>query len=107
MKPKPTKTTTTAVSPSYYTDYPNRSVGISPSSNFWMYYGLTHMNSHSATERDVARELEKKGYSKQEVDKILKDAKEDKKSKKGLIPIITMCALIVSIILFVLFKVIF
>lgn len=107
VKPKTTKTTTTAVSPSYYTNYPNSSVGISPSSNFWMYYGLTHMNRHGATEREVAKELEKKGYSKEEVDNILKDAKKEKKSKKGLMPLITMCALVISLILFVLFKVIF
>lgn len=70
--------------PSYINNYSSTGSGYSRDLNFWRMYGITHMISgnRNPSEREIAEELAKKGYSESEVKKIMKEAKKEQKTKK-------------------------
>lgn len=77
--------------------------------NYWRYYAISHLfrNKERVSEKDIVRELEKKGYTEKEINQILKGAndeqeKENKDNKKLLIAAIIIL-IIVIIGLFILF----
>lgn len=87
-KVRPKTTTRVVVShPTRYVHYSSTPIYVNRGASFWDYYLLSNLissnNNHQVTERDIAQNLEQQGYSKSEVDQILKDAQtENKKIKK-------------------------
>lgn len=83
VKPKYSKSK--KVYKTYYNNYPEKTIYVNSGSNFWTYYGLSHMlNGNNITERALANELENKGYSEDEAKKIVKDARKENKKKSKL-----------------------
>ena len=78
------KAPTNYTRPSYINNYSSTGSGYSRDLNFWRLYGITHMISgnRNPSEREIAEELAKKGYSESEVKKIMKEAKKEQKTKK-------------------------
>lgn len=100
------KTNTKAIVPvtnNYYNDYSTSRLGYNSNLRFWQYYGLTHMMHDNVSERDIAKELTKKGYTKSEINSILKDAKKEHKStkKKGTVLKVLSLVAISVILLFI------
>lgn len=65
--------------PTFYTHYSARPVVYNSGLSFWDYYMLTNLmeSKKQVTERDIARELESRGYSNSEVNTILKQANSE------------------------------
>lgn len=78
------KAPTNYTRPSYINNYSSTGSGYSRDLNFWRLYGITHMISgnRNPSEREIAEELAKKGYSESEVKKIMKEAEKEQKTKK-------------------------
>lgn len=78
------KAPTNYTRPSYINNYSSTGSGYSRDLNFWRMYGITHMISgnRNPSEREIAEELAKKGYSESEVKKIMKEAEKEQKTKK-------------------------
>ena len=78
------KAPTNYTRPSYINNYSSTGSGYSRDLNFWRLYGITHMISgnKNPSEREIAEELAKKGYSESEVKKIMKEAEKEQKTKK-------------------------
>lgn len=95
VKKKPVKVRTHYV-PTYYNNY-SSSNGLRLDNNFWLQYGIMSSMSHNnnVTERDVARELEKKGYSEKETRKIMDKARYQ--SKNNLLKNVIMYTLIILV----------
>lgn len=101
--------------PTYYTHYSNRPIYYNQGLGFWDYYMLSSIfkDKKEVTDRDIARELESRGYSNQEIDKILKEAKQEQQKDKGKkkesfwrnilkwIGIIAFIAVIVVVVIFI------
>lgn len=72
-----------AYKPKYYKSY-NRNLlyNFSANRSLLTYYMLDEVfdDDDDITEQDLARELEKKGYTKTEIDKILEEGKSEAKS---------------------------
>lgn len=81
---KTPKAPTNYTRPSYINNYSSTGSGYSRDLNFWRLYGITHMISgnRNPSEREIAEELAKKGYSESEVKKIMKEAEKEQKTKK-------------------------
>lgn len=85
VKPKENTGGTTVINnnPTYYTNYSTeRSYSITNS--IFQYYMLSEIfkDKESVTEKDIVKALEEKGYSKEEVDQILDEAKQEEKINK-------------------------
>lgn len=78
------KAPTNYTRPSYINNYSSTGSGYSRDLNFWRLYGITRMISgnRNPSEREIAEELAKKGYSESEVKKIMKEAEKEQKTKK-------------------------
>ena len=78
------KAPTNYTRPSYINNYSSTGSDYSRDLNFWRLYGITHMISgnRNPSEREIAEELAKKGYSESEVKKIMKEAEKEQKTKK-------------------------
>lgn len=78
------KAPTNYTRPSYINNYSSTGSGYSGDLNFWRLYGITHMISgnRNPSEREIAEELAKKGYSESEVKEIMKEADKEQKTKK-------------------------
>lgn len=65
--------------PTYYMHYSATPVVYNRGLSFWDYYMLSNLmeSKKQVTDRDIARELESRGYSNSEVDTILKQAKSE------------------------------
>lgn len=72
----------TAVSNGYYDNYSTSRLRYSNNLGFWQYYGLSQMfkDNDNVSERDIAKALTEKGYTKTEINNILKDAKKEQKA---------------------------
>ncbi|CZR82982.1 TPA: hypothetical protein KOP07_003688 [Clostridioides difficile] len=70
----------------YYNSYNSNRYYTTSSSglSFWDYYMLGHLfnNNNKVSEQDIARELQKQGYSKQETDNILRKANQNQAKKE-------------------------
>lgn len=84
VKPRPV-TSTSHFAPGYtpyYNSYSSQPSHYSSGLDFWDYYMLSNLfkdKKDEITDRDIAKELESRGYTKDEVDKILKEGKEQQK----------------------------
>ena len=66
IKPASVNLSRYSTTPVYYSD-----------NSFWKYYGIYHMINDKTTEKDIAEELAKKGYTESEINSILNDAKKE------------------------------
>lgn len=108
------KAPTNYTRPSYINNYSSTGSGYSRDLNFWRLYGITHMISgnRNPSEREIAEELAKKGYSESEVKKIMKEAEKEQKTKKekksisniiGSILMGVLALILVGVVIFFLF----
>lgn len=98
-----------AYKPKYYKSY-NRNLlyNFSVNRSLLTYYMLDEVfdDDDDITEQDLVRELEKKGYTKTEIDKILKEGKSEAKSS-NIIQLVVACLfgiLAIGIILILILK---
>lgn len=77
------KTTIVNNNPTYYTTY-STDTGFSLTNSIFQFYMLDQIFSdkEQVTEQDVAKALEERGYSKEEVDQILDEARTEEKANK-------------------------
>ena len=80
---KPKETTVINNNPTYYNNY-NTGRSYSITNSIFQYYMLSEIfkDKESVTEKDIVKALEEKGYSKEEVDQILDEAKQEEKINK-------------------------
>lgn len=85
VKPKENTGGTTVINnnPTYYNNY-NTGRSYSITNSIFQYYMLSEIfkDKESVTEKDIVKALEEKGYSKEEVDQILDEAKQEEKINK-------------------------
>lgn len=85
VKPKENTGGTTVINnnPTYYNSY-NTGRSYSITNSIFQYYMLSEIfkDKESVTEKDIVKALEEKGYSKEEVDQILDEAKQEEKINK-------------------------
>ena len=77
------KSTIVNNNPTYYTTY-STETGFSLTNSIFQFYMLDQIFSdkEKVTEQDVAKALEERGYSKEEVDQILDEARTEEKANK-------------------------
>lgn len=86
VKPKTDSTGKSTIvnnNPTYYTTY-STDTGFSLTNSIFQFYMLDQIFSdkEKVTEQDVAKALEERGYSKEEVDQILDEARTEEKANK-------------------------
>ena len=86
VKPKTDSTGKSTIvnnNPTYYTTY-STDTGFSLTNSIFQFYMLDQIFSgkEQVTEQDVAKALEERGYSKEEVDQILDEARTEEKANK-------------------------
>lgn len=70
--------------PSYINNYSSSS-RYSSDLNFWRLYGITHMltGNRNPSEKEIAEELAKKGYTESEIKKIMNEANKEQKEQSN------------------------
>ena len=85
VKPKKISKTNSTITPKFYSEYSSTPRSYNGGLSIFDYYMLNSLfrNNNQVSDREIAKELEKQGYTKSETDKIIKDIKsEDKKEKE-------------------------
>ena len=105
-------TSNKVITPIYYRNYSTTPYTYNRGLSIWDYYMISHLfnnNNGNLSDRDIAKALEEQGYSESEINKIIKDIKNEnnkhnKKSTLGRVVIWTVGLTVVAIIIAIFIK---